>query len=72
VILDVISGQNLVAVVTLNIPKAVDLTGMGVSQFFAAVQKKVGSSKIWIRHRSRNANARPTAQQVHRFSPSSR
>ena len=37
VILDVISGQNLIAVVTLNIPKAVDLTGMGVSQFFSAV-----------------------------------
>jgi hypothetical protein len=48
VILDVISGQNLIAVVTLNIPKAVDLTGMGVSQFFAAVQKKAGSSKISI------------------------
>ena len=48
VILDVISGRNLIAVVTDNIPKAVDLTGMGVSQFFAAVQKKAGGSRISI------------------------
>ena len=39
VILDVISGHNLIAVVTDNIPKAVDLTGMGVTQFFSAVRK---------------------------------
>ena len=48
VILDVISGRNLIAVVTDNIPKAIDLTGMGVTQFFAAVQKKAGSNKISI------------------------
>jgi hypothetical protein len=48
VILDVISGNNLVTVVTDNIPKAVDLSGMGVTQLFSAVQKKVGSSKISI------------------------
>ena len=48
VIFDVISGNNLVTVVTDNIPKAVDLSGMGVTQLFSAVQKKVGSSKISI------------------------
>ena len=48
VILDVISGSNLIAVVTDNIPKAVDLSGMGVTQFFSAVQKKAGSNKISI------------------------
>ena len=46
VILDVISGSNLIAVVIDNIPKALNLSGMGVTQFFSAVQQKVGSNKI--------------------------
>jgi len=48
VILDVISGSNLIAVVIDNIPKALNLSGMGVTQFFSAVQQKVGSNKISI------------------------
>jgi hypothetical protein len=48
VILDAISGTNLVTVVTDNITKAFDLSGMGVTQFFSAVQKKAGNNKISI------------------------
>jgi Domain of unknown function (DUF4347) len=47
-ILDVISGPNLVTMVTDNIAKAIDLSGMGVSQFFAAVQSKAGNNKISV------------------------
>jgi hypothetical protein len=46
VILDVISGHNLIAVVTDNIPKAVDLTGMGVTQFFSAVRKTLEATRF--------------------------
>ena len=48
VILDVISGKNLVTVVTDNIAKAFDLSGMGVTQFFSAVQSKASNNKISI------------------------
>ncbi len=48
VILDVISGKDLVTLVTDSIAKALDLSGMGVTQFFSAVQSKAGNNKISI------------------------
>jgi hypothetical protein len=48
VILDVISGPNLVTMVQDNIARALDLSGMGVTQFFSAVQSKAGNNKISI------------------------
>lgn len=47
-ILDVISGPNLVTMVTDNIATAVDLSGMGVTQFFAAVKSAAGNKRISI------------------------